>query len=42
MILKLKKRVSKLRKSYQEKVKIDEEKLISQLDGKLLQKKLFR
>ncbi|OQD59366.1 5-(carboxyamino)imidazole ribonucleotide mutase [Methanobrevibacter arboriphilus JCM 13429 = DSM 1125] len=34
----VKKRVSKLRKSYQEKVKIDEEKLISQLDGKLLQK----
>lgn len=34
----VKKRVSKLRKSYQEKVKSDEEKLISQLDGKLLQK----
>lgn len=34
----VKKRVSQLRKSYQEKVKSDEEKLISQLNGNLLQK----
>ncbi|MEA4957097.1 N5-carboxyaminoimidazole ribonucleotide mutase [bioreactor metagenome] len=34
----VKKRVSQLRKSYQEKVKSDEENLISQLNGNLLQK----